>query len=229
MATGYPDTDKSQVIDVTSSTSCSNLPLYPSPNRNAVGGVVNDTPTICGGYGTSFSPRTTDACYLFDKITNSWKLHCIMKSRRNAHATTVVKDALFITGGYDGSSTVASTEFCFFNGTTQSGVDLPAARHGHCMVTLHDGRVIIMGSSAPSSSLRKNVIIMDPANDTYTTGPSLNSNRIHAGCVLFNSPLHSGRPVVLAAGGEGETTSEVFDYTNTNQWQTSISLINSDI
>ena len=105
VATGYPRTDKSQVIDVSSSsTACANLPSYPFAMSFAAGGVVNGSPIICGGY-TSSGERT-DSCHRFDRNANSWKLHSSMTSRRSSHASTVVKNALFITGGFDGSSTL---------------------------------------------------------------------------------------------------------------------------
>ena len=93
------------------------------------------------------------------------------------------------------------------------------------MVTLHDGKVLILGANPNSPSLYKNVIIFDPAQNTFTTGPSLSYNRDNAACTLFNSSLHDNRPVVLAAGGWGQATAEVYDYTNDNAWQTSIHFI----
>ncbi len=70
---------------------------------------------------------------------------------------------------------------------------------------------------------------MDPVNNTFSTGPSMSYERRDAACTLFNSPLHNGRPVVLAAGGGLQATAEVYDYTYANQWQTSIHLIISNI
>ena len=210
VATGYPDTDKSQVIDVISSTACVNLPSYPFAMYLAVGGVVNGSPIICGGWRSS--GERTDSCHRFDRNANSWKLHSTMKSRRSGHASTVVKNALFITGGYDGSRDLATTEYIYANGTVQSGPNLPMARSGHCSVTLHDGKVMILGASYPLSLFR-NVIIMDPADNSFTTGPSMSYERWSAACTLFNSPLHNGRPVVLAAGGLRQATAEVYDYT----------------
>ena len=227
VATGYPYTDKSQVIDVSSSsTACANLPSYPFAMSFAAGGVVNGSPIICGGYTST--GETTDSCHRFDRNANSWKLHSSMTSRRSEHASTVVKNALFITGGYDGSRYLATTEYIYANGTVQSGPNLPEARWGHCSVTLHDGRVMILGAWRPSS-LWRNVIIMDPADNTFTTGPSMSYKRQYVACTLFNSPLHNGRPVVLAAGGSNQATAEVYDYTIANQWQTSMHLIISNM
>jgi len=217
VATGS-STNKSQVIDVsTSSTACENLPSYPFAMSYAAGGVVNGSPIICGGYRYGVGP--TNSCHRFDRNANSWKLHSSMTSRRYYHASTVVKNALFITGGADGRSRLSTTEYIYANGTVQSGPNLPEARDGHCSVTLHDGKVMILGAYSPSS-LRRNVIIMDPADNTFATGPSLSYDRAFAACTLFHSPLHNGRPVVLAAGGNYQATAEVYDYTNANQWQT---------
>ena len=91
--------DKCQVVDVSSSTSCGNLPSYPYSMSQAAGGVINNTPIICGGYRPSASPKGQDSCYRFNENFNSWNFHCTMKSRRYQHAATVIQDTLFISGG----------------------------------------------------------------------------------------------------------------------------------
>ena len=69
-----------------------------------------------------------------------------------------------MTGGLDGSwTTLSSTVFVYTNGTVETGPQLPEARSGHCMVTLHDGKVLILGANPNSPSLYRNVIIFDPA------------------------------------------------------------------
>ena len=229
VATGqYPYTNKSQVIDVkSSSTACANLPSYPFSMYGGAGGVVNGSPIICGGYRNKGSPRRTESCYRFDRNSTSWKFHSNMTSIRYYHAATVVKDVLFISGGLY-SSNLATTEYIYSNGTVQSGPNLPLGRHGHCTVTLHDGKVMIIGADY-HSSLRKNVLTFDAADNSFTTGPSLSYDRRHAACTLFHSDLHNGRPVVLSVGGVSQATAEVYDYTISNQWQTSIHLIISNM
>ena len=128
----------------------------------AAGGLINNTPIICGGDRSRGSPSQQDSCYRFNENTNSWNLHCTMKSRRWGHAASVINDSLFISGGYDGSNKLASTEFVHADGTVTSGPNLPVAREGHCMVTLHDSKVIIIGTGWPPS-LHKNVLVYDPA------------------------------------------------------------------
>ena len=55
--------------------------------------------------------------------------------------------------------------------------------------------------------------LFDPSDNTYTSQPSLNEERHHFGCAVFESPLHDNRPVVIAAGGYREGSAEIFDYT----------------
>ena len=209
-----------QVIDVSSSTSCGNLPNYPYSMYGAAGGVINNTPMICGGFVGVSERKSLESCYRFNENSNSWDFHTNMTSRRYYHAATVIQDTLFISGG-------VSTEFIHANGSVTNGPYLPESRYDHCMVTLHDSKVMIIGDSSSHSSKKpKSVLVLDTTDNSYTTGPSMNFNRINAACTLFHSALHDGRPVVLAAGGNGQTTAEVYDYTNTNtsQWQTSIHL-----
>ena len=118
---------------------------------------------------------------------------CISNNLCHLHSK---KNSLFITGGTsrNANGILASSEYVYANGTVESGPDMPVARYGHCMVTLHDGKVMILGSYDPAS-LHKNVIIMDPATNSFSSGPSLNYVRRDAGCTLFNSALHHGRPV----------------------------------
>ena len=49
------------------------------------------------------------------------------------------------------SGALASTEIVRKNGTISVGTPLPAARSSHCMVTLHDGKVMIIGANFPTS------------------------------------------------------------------------------
>jgi len=205
----------SQVVDLQSTCSCSNLPSYPP---GGTGGVLNGSPLICGGWGGAIGERSylQSSCYMYDKTSQAWQLHANMTSKRSYSASALIKEALWVTGGYDGSNFLASSELIYPNGTVTSGPNLPAARFGHCMVNLHDGKVMILGGT---SGTPRYPLIFDPADNSFTNGPSLLYDRSYAGCSLFLSPLHDNRPVVLAAGGQEQATAEVLDYTNANSWE----------
>ena len=129
-------------------------------------------------------------------------------------AAVEVNNKLFVTGGYNGGS-LSSTEFISSEGMVTAGPDLPSPCGDHCMTKLPSGNVIIIGGS-PSDSVGKSVIEFNPITNSYNDLPSLISARQDLACAVFYSPFHNGRPVLLAAGGLFETTSELLDYTQPN-------------
>ena len=201
-----------------SSTSCLQLPTYPFKMSGASGGVINGSPMVCGGYNyNNNAPKDESSCYSHDKELNIWKQHAIMNHARDVPASVVLDKSLWVTGGWGGSR-LKSTEFVHGDGTVTMGPDLPTARSGHCMVTLHDGKVMIIGGYPTLDD----VLVFDQSNNIFTTGPSTLEKRYYHACTLFNSPLHGNRPIVLAAGGSGSGTAEIYDYTITNEWQESM-------
>ena len=224
MATGYDGDrhDYSQVVDMSSTESCSNLDSYPLKLDGATGGLVNGDPLICGGIIGSSPSTSQSSCYKYERSLNEWTLIANMNNKRSSHSSCVTTKGLFITGGWDeNENRLDSTEYVSTDGVVTDGPKLPAARSHHCMVTLHDGKVMVIGGY-PSSNL-KSMIIFDPEDNTFDDGPDLNYNRDNAGCTIFRSTKHKNRNVVLAAGGWRQYTAEILDYTNpnANAWEES--------
>ena len=123
-------------------------------------------------------------------------------------------------GGNDNYYHLDTTEYIYANGTVVAGPNLPTTNHGHCSVTLHDGKIMIIGGY--KFRQLNTVLIFSPKNNSFIQGPSLINRRYHLACALFFSPMHDNRPVVLSAGGSGLSTAEVLDYTTENAvWQES--------
>ena len=74
--------------------------------------------------------------------------------------------------------------------------------------------------------------IMDSLTHQWSPGPKMNKKRHSMGCIIMKSPAHSGREVVLVAGGSSaeivhyvidrEDTRfsiEILDYTVSNTWE----------
>ena len=101
-----------------------------------------------------------------------------------------------------------------------AGISLPYPVNSHCVVTLNDGRVMILGGY-DGSYLRK-VLIFNPTSGTFSDAPDMLYTRYYHGCASFNSPLHNHREVVLAAGGYQLDSVELLDYlTEGSTWQES--------
>jgi len=204
--------DDSQVVDISSTKSCPKLSSYPIKLTGATGGILNGSPLLCGGVTGSFQ----SACYKHDKFSNEWTLLTNMKTERYGASCVITNGALWVAGGSsNGNTGLSSSELIYADGTKKDGPGLPAARHGHCMTTLDDGNIIMIGGF-PSSN-HKSVLIYNPEdNFSFVTGPSTIYDRRQSACLLFYSPMYNKRPVVLLAGGTGQSTVEILDYTNVN-------------
>ena len=136
-------------------------------------------------------------------------------------ATAILGEALWVTGGrpYSNRDTLSTTQLVYSNGTVESGPFLPKPKKGHCMVTMHDGRIILIGGDLnDGEDGTRDVFIYDPVTEKFTTGPSTKENRWVSACVLFRSPAHGNRPVVAAISGSRVSSAEIFDYTVATDW-----------
>ena len=125
----------------------------------------------------------------------------------------------FKIGGFRGIE-LDSTEIINSNGSVTAGISLPYPVRLHCVVTLNDGRVMILGGY-PASNKRK-VLIFNSTSGTFSDAPDMLYTRGYHGCASFNSPLHNHREVVLAAGGDERDQVELLDYqTEGSTWQES--------
>ena len=68
-------------------------------------------------------------------------------------------------------------------------------------------------------------VFYDPITETFTPGQDMNYYRYSAGCALFESAYHGGRPVVIVVGGHSGggiykplQKTEVLDYTISDTW-----------
>ena len=74
--------------------------------------------------------------------------------------------------------------------------------------------------------VRSTVRLFDANNNfKMTIGPSMNAIRRNPACGIYHSSIHSGRPVIVTAGGVsgvGVQTAEIWDFTKPgSQWQLS--------
>ena len=147
-----------------------------------------------------------------------------MTTERFRHASIVTQRGIWVTGGYDGSKRLTTTEFLTRSSSNQ-GVNLPEARYGHCIVQDED-KIFIIGGNVGSSNSQSSVWQFDASNDfSQTDVRSMNHARAGHACGIFHSAAHSGRPVIVAAGswyGDGSYSSEFWDYTwPGSKWQLS--------
>ena len=187
---------------------------------------------MCGGV---LAPKEefSNQCFIHDFSTNEWRsLSNMREGEGRAFASSVVlNDALWITGrASHGQGKI--TLFIYPSGKVVQGPDLPSKVTAHCMVKLHDGKIMILGGDQDYDLSTTQVLIYDPkSNYSLSKGPPLLYATFTAACTVFNSPMHNGRPVILVTGGfnwynasqpgsfNPIFTSQIFDYTHRDSWE----------
>ena len=181
---------------------------------------------MCGGVWTA-KKRNSYRCLIHNFYRNEWRFLSNMTEEGRVAASSVeLDDNLWITGGV-GNSDLKTTEFIYPSGKVMKGPDLPVKTMGHCMIKLHDGKIMILGGNFRFDDDGKQVLIYDPkSNYSLLKGPPLLYGIQFASCTVFNSPMHNQRPVVLVTGGMNRyksgkpiSTSQIFDYTYRNLWE----------
>ena len=180
--------------------------------RGATGNVLGTSMIICGGDGN------LKDCYEYTYEKN-WTHLTQMTTARWGAASVIYNGAIWVSGGAnDEGNELSNTELIFPNGTANQGIDLPEEINGHCAVEWN-GTIIITGAGSTW-------IYSSNEDLKLTIGPRMEKARYWHGCGIFKSPAHSGRPLVLTAGGVGgggaSRISEFWDFTVPGtKWQLS--------
>jgi hypothetical protein len=228
VTTGYGEGSNSkrmEIIDLEDPTNVcqpSFLGEYPiDVVRGASAGLLaNNNALICGGidWTSSWEFQFLDNCFAINEneLTSTAKL---LHSRSYA-ASVVLKDTtLWLTGGYlDGFVTTKSTELVELTGTTP-GSDLPFAVSGHCLVSLNETTVLLIGGFLADNTVSKATLFYNSDHQTWTEGPSLITGRAYHSCALFKDPQQGHiDTVIVTGGGMNYEASTKFFYLDTNSW-----------
>ena len=223
--------DESKVV-TESAKECDSFPPYPLAIIGATGGLVNGSPIVCGGAPMEdyeMNDNATKNCYIYDFTIGNWRFLCDMIIARAHHRAVVVDyegGALWITGGMDNGLLLSTTELVFPNGTVRWGPSLPEAIGGYCMVTLPNGRIMLLGGYSDPDRVQ----FYDQKLNYLFKGPpmpfAMDDMKYNFACTVFNSPLHHNRSVVLVTGGralgverKSSRSSLIFDYTYQYLWE----------
>lgn len=144
---------------------------------------------------------------LFDPATGLFKQSGSMRDARYAHTATVLQSGkVFVTGGHNGVSQLATTElYDPATSSWQPTASLNTARRGHTASLVVGDALLLIGGLDNTGRLAKNEIF-DPANNIWKQTGDLNIARNgHT-----STPL--SRQIILVAGGSttnGATLSSV--------------------
>jgi hypothetical protein len=210
VTTGYDEgTKKIEVFDLLDpSNVCQPLIVedYPLDNvYGASGGLLdNNIALICGGEMNQHPYPILDDCFAFTDNTVEANLK-LAQPRFDAASVVLNGTTLWLTGGVilDEEILTNSTEFVETTGT-RPGPDLPLEVRGHCLVSLNDTTVLLIGGVLPRTSQTtksKATFYYSTDHMTWTEGPSLKTGRSDFSCALFKSPQHGYTDTVIVTGG----------------------------
>jgi len=213
---GY-DGNNAEIIDVEDASFNCTVSQFPTYLFEATGGLVGDTPLICGGYGSTYQ----NSCYSL-KEDGTWKLESSLNTARYsaANGEVIINNKLVIAGGYDGNY-LATIEVVAPNSRSETlPIRLPVAMSGSCIVPWDTNTFLIIGGSSGNS---KQTYFIHMANNTYTNGPNLLTGRYDFACHTMQV---NGEDFIIVAGGHGaEKSTEYLQKANYGSgWEKSVDL-----
>merc|ERR1712223_120636 len=202
----------------TTTTICQNDYTYPTniSVSDASGAVVDGTIVVCGG-----GYPTTKQCYSFGH-DKKWKAINPMTTPRRYAASIPINNTLWVGGGLvDVDNRYKSTELVYLDGRRSSTKQqLPEARSASCAAE-YNGNIFLTGGKHGygygNIYSQDNTWIINTNEDfRLTNGPNMLKKRAGHACGIFHSHAHSGRAVIVTAGGAetgAKWTCEFWDFT----------------
>lgn len=227
LITGRPRTDETAKMEIISEDGttviCQNS-KYQEIVSGASAAVTDGTIVACGGRDESY--EEIRSCYSYGG-GRKWTKIPDMSTPRYSSSSVPIPGGIWVTGGYDGSKTLKTTEMVFINKTRQTGPSLPEARRGHCLVAFEDNFIYSTGGVDENDDVKKNTWKFNAGgNFANDDGPEMKNKRSFHGCGIVHSIHHDSRPLIVVAGSHsnwgatGMKSSEYWDFTKAGStWQ----------
>jgi len=189
--------------------------------ESATATYTNDKIIVCGGW----SPRT-DECHVYQQ-GQGWTLLSRMAQAREASASIPIQGGILVTGGYDGSNILKTSQIVKLDGSAVTeGPEIPEERAGHCMTSdKEEDAFFLLGGGDVNIDTTSTVWQLEYNKDfILKKTTTMNKRRSNLGCAIFRSDQHGSRPLLVTAGsdlsGNGGNSCEFWDFTQPgSQWQ----------
>ena len=220
----YDSSVKTEVVDLANNAKCESLPNFPYEAFSATGGLIGQTPVICGGSRWNNGvPDSYDQCFTLGP--NGYEETFALKHPRLMYATVPWNSTHLWLTGTDVNGVAEETEFLDLEHGITEGPTLPKRLSGHCMVKINDEKFMMIGGiDFANDHVARDTFIYDAVNDTWTQGPSLNNARFNPVCATYTKFCNHEEKYVVVAGGfinrrnDLTVSTEVYDYVS-NTWR----------
>ena len=168
---------------------------------SATGGLVNNTPMICGG--VSFTTSMSNTCYTLKENDVIATVQLIVN---RTYAASIVYDehSLWITGGKDRELNLLhfSSEFIQTGkNNSVAGTNLPNPLYRHAMVAVEKDLTMVIGGGSLNGIDDSNVTYYyDHSSQQWTYGPPLITGRFAHAAFLVTDEVSDVKMVVIAGG-----------------------------
>ncbi|MBI4242748.1 MAG: hypothetical protein HY606_01550 [Planctomycetes bacterium] len=163
--------------------------------RLTVGGVLTDARVVIfGGKDSGGSVLKTSEILDPGDIPHLWSSAGSMNEARSSHNTTILPTGnILISGGYDGTSFLSTTEQ--FDGSVfSSGTSMGNSKANHGSIIMYDGYVLTVGGESEGVALDTTEFYRN-VDATWTLTGSMNDTRRASASILINTDK------VLTTGG----------------------------
>ena len=188
---------------------CFNWVDYPLELDGATGGLLGNTPLICGG--RSFS-QYIDECYSLNG--EKTKFVTKMSVKRSYAASIVLNETiLWITGP------LASSEYIRISGSSP-GPDLPIDLSDHAMIAINTTHSMVIGGYSSASTIDL-TFYFNRGNQQWIDGPRLIQARHGHAVGIVNDQVTMTNLVIVTGGGYYSNGWVFFDSTEIlvdSQW-----------
>ena len=205
---------KTEIVDVANGVSCSDMADFPVEIHHAVGANLDGTPVVCGGVGPSGYSKK---CYRF--TDGGWEEFVSMKVKRSAMPGVMYNKKLHVFGGWDGSTTLQTSEIINVDGEVSDGPNLPNAIDAHAITTINDTVSLLSGGWTYANSKSAQTWYYDHATEVFTSGPNLQKGRYYHGSATNVDKVTKAKIAVIT-GGNNNNRMDSTEMLINGQWQT---------
>ena len=169
---------------------------------DATGGLINNTPLICGGF--SFTSSSSDTCYSL-KENDVTATAQMLANRTYAASIVHNENFLWITGGWDMELRLIHSSSEFIEAGKNNSVvgsNLPRPLNSHAMVAVEKDLTMVIGGLSLNEADDLNITYyFDHSSQQWSSGPSLIIGRYGHAAFLVTDEVSNENIVVVAGGG----------------------------